>query len=321
MTKLKKGAIALVSFTAGAFALSFGLSSAPAEANQTAVDGRIIGRFVDSRTNFPIAAEIAASTAAGEDIILTHAMSSRLGEFAIDGLEPGQIHLVTKAEGYAVEHRDVVLREGDILRADFQLKKVKKLRGTVRRPNGSPISGANVRVIYPTAVPSRGAVVSTYQWETGDAATNQLGAFLIDIHPEKEFVVEASHPEFLGSVSAPIANPDNLSEIVTSLSLKTGVALTGEVRDQSGAPLSGVQVRLLSIKARAASPRFISGEALSQRIKYSRSGADGTFRFDQLAPGRKILIVVRPGYRPYRREIDLPANQSLSQANVVLNPT
>lgn len=314
----KKGIIGGVVIAAGISAVLFGVSYTPTEANQSVSRSRIIGTFVERGTNRPIIAELALTTLDEGHVLLKHTTASRQGEFAIDSLEPGQFHLVTKAEGYAVEHRDISLNQGEILRADFQLEAFKRVRGTVRGPNGVPISGANVRVIYSAAMPGLGDVASTYQWETGDVKTDLLGTFVIEIHPGKEFILEASHPQFLGAISTPITNPPDLNEIITSLSLRSGINLTGEVKNEAGTAVFGAQVRMLNVAPRPASPRFISIESLSQRIKYTRSGANGLFRFEQTAPGRKMLIVLHPGYRPFRQVIDLSTNQGSPHAIVIL---
>lgn len=315
----KSGVIAFVSVTAGACALFLSLSFAPAEANQTVSGGRIIGTIVERDTNVPINAEVGVSTLVEGRVLLKHSRASRLGDFVIQALQSGQIHLVTKAEGYAVEHRDIFLNEGEILRADFQLEKVKLLKGTVRGPNGTPISGANVRVVYPTAVLPRGAVASTYQWEAGDVKTDPLGMFVIEVHPNKQFIVEASHAEFLGAISEPITVPPEFAEASVLLSLRSGLTFTGKVTNESGTPIAGSQVRLLGVETTSTSRGFISMEKLSQRIKYTKSGADGSFSFDHVTPGRKSVIVVHPGYKPFKQAIDLTTDQSSSQTLVVLS--
>lgn len=104
----------------------------------------------------------------------------------------------------------------------------------------------------------------------------------------------------------------------TSLTLRNGSDLTGEVKNAAGVPVPGAQIRLIGINARSASPRFISVETLSQRIKYSKSGIDGAFAFRQIAKGRKILVVIRPGYRPFKQMIDVGSGNGPSNVSVVL---
>ena len=314
-----KGIARCMFFAAGLFALVFALSYGPTEANEPS-SGRIIGTIVNRRTGEPINAEVALTVLNGKHVLLKHAKASRQGEFSIDGLQPGKMHLVTKAEGYGVEHRDVFLNQGEILQVDFQLGNVKRLRGIIRDPNGIPVSGATVRVAYPTTVPARDAATSTYQWETGDFQTGPQGTFLISVHPSKDFIVEASHPEFVGAVSAPVTNRNEPEEIVVPLSLRRGIRLTGQVKNEDGSAVPGAQVRLLSVVARPGSPRFISSENARQRSRFSKSETDGAFSFEQVTSGRKMLVVVHPGYKPSKQAFNLTGKQSSFRSNIVLRP-
>lgn len=312
-----RGIVGCLVFAAGLGALGFGVSNGPTQADG-ANPGRIIGTIVDRRTGQPIIAEVALTTLNGERVVLNHARASRQGEFAFDGLQPGTIHLVTKAEGYGVEHRGLLLNQGEILRADFQLESIKRLRGTVRDPNGNLLSGATVRVAYSTAIPTAGAAISTYQWETGNSQTGPQGTFLLDVHPTKDFIVEATHPEFVGATSQPVTNSNEPGDIVVPLSLRRGIRLTGQVKNEAGTPISGVQVRLLSVVARGPTPRFRSIENISRKTRYSKSETDGAFSFEHVTSGRKMLVVVHPGYRPFKQDFNLSAGQTSFRSPVVL---
>jgi hypothetical protein len=314
----RKWIIAYVLLALGLPLLLFSISFSPAEANQSVSGSRIIGTLIESGTNRPIVGEVGETTLDNERLRLKHSRASIQGEFVIYEIESGQFRLVSKADGYAVEHRDISVDQGATVRVDFQLKPVKKLRGVVRGPNGDLISGAIVNVRYPSEPPPQGDVVTTYQWESGEIVTGPLGTFEIDVHPDKEFIVEASHPDFVGDVSRPVTIPADRTEISTSLTLRNGSDLTGEVKNAAGVPVPGAQIRLIGINARSASPRFISAETLSQRIKYTKSGIDGAFAFRQIAKGRKILVVIRPGYRPFKQMIDVGSINSSSNVSVVL---
>lgn len=314
----RKWIIACVLLALGLPSLLFSISFSPAEANQSVPGTRIIGTLIESGTNRPIVGEVGVTTLDNERLRLKHSRASIQGEFMIDEIESGQFRLVSKADGYAVEHRDISIDQGATVRVDFQLKPVKKLRGIVRGPNGDLVSGAVVNVRYPAEPPPLGNVISTYQWEAGEIVTGPLGTFEIDVHPDKEFIVEASHPDFVGEVSRPISISADQTEISTSLTLKNGSDLTGEVKNAAGVPVPGAQIRLIGINARSASPRFISVETLSQRIKYTKSGIEGTFAFRQVTPGRKKLVIFQPGFVPVVREIEVLPSQTSFHTTIVL---
>jgi len=314
----KKWIVGCILVSVGLCAVLVGFVLRPARASQSVPGGRIIGTLTDRGTNRPVVGEVGVTSLDQGRLRLKHARASLQGEFVIDGIESGQFHLVTKADGYAVEHRNVSLNQGETLRVDFVLKPVKKLRGVVRGPNGGPLSGAGVSVRYPAEIPPPGNVTSTYQWEAGEFLTGALGTFEIDVHPDKEFIIETSHPDFVGDVSRPVTIPADRTEISTILSLRNGSNLTGEVKNAAGVPIPGAQIRLMGLTARSASPRFTSTETLSQRIKYGKSRIDGSFNFRQLTPGRKMLVVIHPGYRQFKQIIDVTSSQSSSQVPVVL---
>jgi len=318
MNKSKKVFVGLIVLAIGLSVVLLALSGTPTAANQSVPGARIIGTLFDRGTNRPVVGEVGVTTLDGARLRLKHTRASLQGEFVIDGIESGQFHLVTKADGYAVEHRNVSLNQGETLRVDFGLKPVKKLRGVVRGPNGDPLSGADVSVRYPAGLPQPGNVTSTYQWEAGEFLTGASGTFEIDVHPDKEFIVEASHRDFIGDVSRPVSVPANQTEISTSLTLRNGNNLTGEVKNAAGVPVPGAQIRLIGLIARSASPRFTSIETLSQRIKYGKSRIDGTFAFRRVTPGRKKLVVVQPGYGTFVREIEVLPRQASSHTTIVL---
>lgn len=280
----------------------------------------ITGGVIDHITGAPLRAEIGISFGANRVLSLSHAAASEQGEYVIEGLPAGKIHLVTKLDGYASEHQSVTLAAGETLRADFRLVKVKVVRGTVRDPTGLPLAGAAVRVIYSSETPARGAVATTYQWETGETQTDELGNYSVGIHPQKAFVVEASHPDFLGVVLPPrgIGNLDQ--EAIVNLSLAGGVAVSGRVTDANGNSVTGAQVRLVEIGARRQFPGFASFDLLRDQSRYTASDTNGSFRFLRVKATKKMLVVIHPGYRPSKQAVVLTPSQADTRATVVLGP-
>ena len=137
--------------------------------------------------------------------------------------------------------------------------------------------------------------MTTYQWETGDAITDRLGAFEIrDVHPEDEFVVEAAHEHFLPSISAPTVMGDALS-LAVNLSLYKGLPVTGTVQDSAGTPIVGARVGLLGPLPPEAR-RFLVIELLKENRLFTASDEEGVFRFEQVRPGMKRILVSHPSY-------------------------
>ena len=96
-----------------------------------------------------------------------------------------------------------VTAEDSTYRKSLYLKKGKRISGRISDSEGKPISRAQVSVYYARAAGSDPVPVM-YQWESGDVISDGQGAFEIrNVHPEKELVVEASHEDFLPSISTP----------------------------------------------------------------------------------------------------------------------
>ncbi len=279
--------------------------------------GKIAGRIIERASHQPLAAEVGVSVLTNGKLTFRHVASDQSGEFKVEGLEEGQVHLATKLDGYTVEHRSFTLTAGGNQAVEFELSKAKIVRGVVRDAAGRPVPDADVRVIYPTEAPARGAVKSTYQWEAGDAQSDEVGNYVIKVHPEKEFVVEAAHPDHLGVVSAPVKLKPSEEEITVNLSFGKGVSINGEVRDERGNAVPGVRVMLVEAGKGRANPKFASHELLRQRALFTASGQDGSFRLDHVNPTKKMLVVRHPGFEPYKQPVD-PAKQGKKAVEVRL---
>lgn len=284
---------------------------------QSPADGRIVGKLLDRGTGAPLAGEIAVSFVSKGKIIFTHARATAAGEFVLDGVEPGKVYLTTKLDGYAVEHRSVSLLPGETKALELSLIKSALLRGTVRNPAGRPLAGALVKVLYPADTPALGEIRATYQWETGEADTDAQGSFVIPVHPERAFVVEASHLDFLSVVSAP-RQMKTLGKAAVNLVLESGVTLSGTVKDEEGNVVPGAQVRLIETGARHAVSGFVPHTLLEQQLRVASSGADGVFRFEQVSPTAKMLVIVHPGYQPFRQAVDVTKSKAQSPLGAVL---
>ena len=203
---------------------------------------------------------------------------------------------------------------GETREIEFRLIKAGTVRGTVHDSAGNPIVNAQLSVIYADESPTRGAIAATYQWEMGEVRSGANGSFAIEVHPEKEFIVEASHPAFVGEVSSPMRFSPMASRAAVKLSLEKGVSFEGEVRDENGNPIQGAQVQLLEAEERPELQRFASIELLKRRARTTVSGADGKFKFDQVNPTAKSLLITHPKYQPVRRAVEPGSDRELAPA-------
>jgi hypothetical protein len=287
---------------------------------QSVPGGKIIGRLLDRSTRAPLAGEVGVSFVSAGKILFKHAKATREGVFTIEDIEAGTVHLTTKLDGYAAEHQSVSLQQGETKTLELSLIKPTPLRGIIRNPAGRPLAGAKVRVHYPADIPERGEIRATYQWETGEAKSDAQGSFVLDVHPEKEFVIEASHPDFLRAFSAPRQMKALGKEPAINLVLETGVNLSGIVKDARGNPIQGAEVRLVETGARRDLSGFVSHALLEQQLRLSSSGADGAFQFDHVSPTTKMVVILHPGYKPFRQTVNVTPNKAQSPFRAVLEP-
>ncbi len=280
--------------------------------------GKVIVKLLDRKTRAPLVGEVGASFVSAGKIIFKHAKATAGGELVIDGIEAGKVHLTTKLDDYAVEHQSISLRPGETKTLELALVKATPLHGTVRNSVGRPLEGATVRVHYPVDAPGIGEIRTTYPWETGETRSDAGGSFVIPLHPEKAFVVETSHPGFLTKFSAPLPVRALGNEPDVNLVLESGVTLSGTVKDEKGNTIQGAQVRLVVAGARRDVPGLVSHALLEQQLRLSSSGSDGTFRFDQVSPTAKMIVVIHPGYKPFRQAVGLTADRAQAPFKAVL---
>lgn len=178
------------------------LSPLAAYQNKQDESGRIVGRVIERDTGLPVAAEIGVAMRTARGITLKHVRASEQGVFELAGLPSADVQLNTKLEGYAVERQDLSLGEGELRQIEFHLVKLVILRGQVRDEAGAPVEDAVIRVSYARAAAPRGPIAATYQWElgelgeSGEIRSDKLGNYSVAVHPEKEFILEASHPKY-----------------------------------------------------------------------------------------------------------------------------
>lgn len=301
----------LATILLGALALFAPLAALTFRQNDGA---KIVGRVIERNSGQYLAAEIGLAIRGRRGVTMKHISVSDQGQFEIAGLPAGEMYLTTKLGGYAVEHQSFSLGVGETREIEFRLIKAGTMRGTVHDSAGNPIENAQLSLIYADESTARGAIAATYQWELGEVRSDANGAFTVEVHPEKEFIVEASHPAFLGEVSSPMRFSPMASRAAVKLSLEKGASFEGEVRDENGAPIQGAQVQLLETDERPELQRFASIELLKRRARTTVSGADGKFRFDQVSLAAKSLLITHPKYQPVRRAVDPGLDRELAPA-------
>lgn len=276
------------------------------------------GKISERDTGAPLAAEIGLAIHTRQGIVFKHARADEAGVFEVAGLPTGEYHLSTKHEGYAVEHAGFALADSETRNIEFRLVKAKLVHGFITDQHQQPLAAARVKVLYANDETAKQSITNNYQWETGDARSDEQGRFELEAHPEREFVIEAAHDGWLSEVSTPARfTPDEATKTI-QLRLAKGVRLTGEARDQFGNPLPGAHVQLRDADDKPELSRFLPFESLQQSRLFAVTDAAGVFHFDNVRPARKLLLVTHSKHAPHQQPLVLPASQAEFTTRVVL---
>jgi protocatechuate 3,4-dioxygenase beta subunit len=285
------------------------------QAEQATLRGRISERDTDA----PLAAEIGLAIHTRQGIVFKHARADESGAFEVTGLPAGEFHLSTKRDGYAVERAALTLSDNESQSVEFRLVKAKLVRGFISDQHQQPLADARLRVLYAQDATAKYAIANTYQWETGDARSDEQGHFELEVHPEREFVIEAAREGWLSEISAPARLTPDETDKTIQLRLTKGISLSGEARDQFGNPLPGAQVQLSDADERPELSRFLPFELLQQSHQFAVADAAGAFRFDNVRPARKLLLVRHSKHAPAQQTLVLSDGQAELTTRVVLN--
>jgi Carboxypeptidase regulatory-like domain len=183
--------------------------------------GKIVGRVIDEETLKTLPAEIAIAGRDDRNLFLRHTRASEAGLFEITDLPSGDLFLTTKLKGYAVDHLSVSLNNGETRYVEFYLKHGKTVRGVIYDRSQNPVGNVRVSVTYAPDESEVSPVVVSYQWERGEAMTDQLGRFEIsNLHPEKRFIIEASHSGFPSTTLAPMRFKPEDKELSLTVTLR-----------------------------------------------------------------------------------------------------
>jgi len=161
-----------------------------------------------------------------------------------------------------------------------------RLDGEVRSASGAALADARVQLILDVGQ-MRGRFQEGSQ--VAEAVTPRGGRFMFsDLSPSEIYVLRVSHGSHTTERVHPIdpAIPSTLHQIVT---LGEGVAIFGQVNDESGGPIEGALIEAFEVGVASINPA-------PEPERATRSGADGRFRMPHLSLGVKKVLVSKEGY-------------------------
>lgn len=272
-------------------------------------EGGVIAGSVRDDTGAPVAGASVSAAKHGdwqefdesEGLWRTSARTDAQGAFRLTGLQPGSYDL------------DVLTGEGSPAAADLVALGTLDLNLVAPRPgsvlvrltdeSGAPVEGASLAV----TLPARHKVRAWSDWQfkvaAGAAAGLDPGLYRISGAGPQGAEIEVRAPGHVPSVvEAPGVAP--AEEVVVPLTLLRAMALTGRVRDDADASVAGASVVL----QREASDLTLS----------ARSGADGAFRVDGLAPGTWRLRATAAGHARADALLDVTEGRAPAPLQVTL---
>ncbi|MEQ1827235.1 MAG: M56 family metallopeptidase [Pirellula sp.] len=192
----------------------------------------------------------------------------------------------------------------------FRLQRGNRISGKVVDDSGNPIAGAKVEVsvqgIDPIWESNASPVVNGHLAYGEDAAvTNDQGIWEVTNAPgpiankDYTFGLVVTHPDYLGDSQrdelkdAQGVTTEQLRSGTASLTLKKGIVLAGLITDAKGNPVT-------------------RGIVIWNERPYGASGVNeaeidstGRYKTIQLAPGKRKITVVAPGFAPQQPEVEI----------------
>ena len=228
------------------------------------------------------------------------------GRYRIAGQAEGAFEVRFERSGFAPSTREVVLWDSVVLPLEEEiLGKGVAVRGTVTNRAGKPRAGVQVR-FRAGGEGSRLAVAEATTAEDGSFGGVSLaaGSYQVEVWSDRVLLSQA--------VTLAASKPEKSLDLKTGETAVSGVVLRHGQAVQGGllaaevANLATPRVGQLLLRTPEGSQEILGG-AGSPRFE-TEVGADGSFAFDDVTPGRLLFTYQGAEERPLTRLVDVPAD-------------
>jgi protocatechuate 3,4-dioxygenase beta subunit len=223
------------------------------------------------------------------------AVTDSSGDYTISGLSPDNYRLSAAAQGYVLEmYNDtidfalatpVTVDSGaDTPGIDFELSTGGGISGLVTDELGTPLEGILVEASFMTACCSNGNDFTDsdgiYTIDGLAPGSYRVFAFFSASGYSGEYYDDTTDP----FSATPVSVVDGFATPDIDFGLSLGGSISGEVRDDVGAPIEGATVDVVSASGCCA-------------FGVTTTAADGTYTVDGLSPGSYIALASATGFK------------------------
>jgi hypothetical protein len=245
------------------------------------------------------------------------AVTDDRGRFEVPALPGGWVDLEARRQGFAptlVPGVEVAPGPGPADLGTLTLLPGVRIEGRVTGGAGRPLAGAGVWLAEGDRQPGP-ALAATLRRQEPAATTDEAGRFAIaDVARGERVNVllarEGYVPFWVQGVEAPTSRP-------LAVALERASRLRGRVEDAAGEPVPGASVRL---RPAPPSPGTVGVEVRrSENAADAETGGDGTFAFDEVAPGAVALEASAEGFVPSEPvELQVASGGEIPEVRLVL---
>ncbi|HCJ09660.1 MAG TPA: hypothetical protein DHW14_00640 [Clostridiales bacterium] len=231
--------------------------------------GAVSGRVTDRASGLPLAGA-AVTLLSGPLLPVATTTTDEDGLYSFDDVLTGSYLVRASAAGYGVEAVGAVVEAGLTAGVDLALEpQPGAVSGTVRAAGtGRPLAGATVRAVHEGVLAAEGV-------------TDAAGRYLLEGLAAGWYLVTASHEHHQSSSVGAAVRPGQTTTVDFSLQ-PDPATIQGTVTEMDGGPILGATVSL----------HDSAGLLVGQTV----TGADGTYRFQGVAPGTYLVTVRAAGF-------------------------